>query len=184
MIVRMKGRILPRAVLVCLAASALILTSCETTQDRISKNPEIYQRLSTRDQALVTQGQIRPGMSRNAVWLAWGSPDRKIVGNMAGRSTETWIYIYYATNPYYPYYGPWGPWAYNNFGPTYSFAYTTVGASAGTWHHHGGRDFVFFGAPFYDPFYWSYIPPSIPYPGKVATFANGRVVSFQYLASH
>jgi len=184
MIVRMKGRILPRAVLVCLAASALTLTSCETTQDRISKNPEIYQRLSPSDQALVTQGQIRPGMSRNAVWLAWGSPDRKIVGNMAGRPTETWIYIYYAINPYYPYYGPWGPWAYNNPGPVYSFAYTTVGAATGTWHHHGGRDFIFFGAPFYDPFYWSYMPPSIPYPGKVATFANGRVVSFQYLASH
>ena len=24
------------------------------------------------------------GMSRTAVWLAWGSPDRKIVGNMGG----------------------------------------------------------------------------------------------------
>ena len=183
MIVRMKGRILA-ALPLCLAASGLILTSCETTQDRISKNPEIYQRLSSSDQALVAQGQIRPGMSQNAVWLAWGSPDRKIVGNMAGRPTETWIYIYYATNPYYPYYGPWGPWAYNNLGPSYNFAYTTVGASTGTWRHHGGRNFIFFGTPFYDPFFYSYIPPSIPYPGKVVTFANGRVVSFQYLASH
>lgn len=183
MIVRMKGRILAAPPL-CLAASALILTSCETTADRISKNPEIYQRLSANDQALVSRGQIRPGMSQNAVWLAWGSPDRKIVGNMAGHPTETWIYIYYATNPYYPYYGPWGPWAYNNPSPSYSFAYTTVGSATGTWHHHGGRNFIFFGAPFYDPFYWSYIPPSIPYPGKVVTFANGRVVSFQYLASH
>lgn len=183
MIVCMKGRILA-ALALCLAASGLILTSCETTQDRISKNPEIYQRLSTSDQALVGRGQIRPGMSQNAVWLAWGSPDRKIVGNMAGRPTETWIYIYYATNPYYPYYGPWGPWAYNNPGPSYNFAFTTVEASTGTWHHHGGRNFIFFGTPFYDPFFYSYIPPSIPYPGKVVTFANGRVVSFQYLASH
>ena len=47
-----------------------------------------------------------------------------------------------------------------------------------------GRNFVFFGDPFYDPFYYSYIPPSIPYPGKMVTFANGRVVSFQYLVSH
>ena len=46
------------------------------------------------------------GMSRSAVWLAWGSPDQKIMGNMAGTPTETWIYIYYATYPYYPYYGP------------------------------------------------------------------------------
>jgi hypothetical protein len=98
---------------------------------------------------LVGQAQIRIGMSRNAVWLAWGSPDRKIVGNMGGGPTETWIYIYYVTYPYYSSYEPW----------------------------------AFFGDPFYDPFYYSYIAPSIPYPDKVVTFARGRVVSFQYLAS-
>jgi len=116
MIVHMKGRILA-ALPLCFAASAFILTSCETTQDRISKSPEIYQRLSAKDQALVSQVQIRAGMSKNAVWLAWGGPERKIIGNMRGQPTETWIYIYYQT-PYYPYYGPWGPWAYNNTGPT------------------------------------------------------------------
>ena len=132
-------------------------------------------------------------MSRTAVWLAWGSPDQKIVGNMAGRPTETWIYIYYATYPNYPYYGPgpWGPWASNDSGPGYSLGYTRVGVAGGragvsvaggSMHHHSGRAFVFFGSPFYDPFYWSYIPPSIPYPGKVVTFAGGRVMSFQYLA--
>lgn len=183
MIVGMKRQVLSGALVIGAVASAFLVTSCETTADRISKNPQIYQGLSARDQALVSQGQIRPGMSQNAVWLAWGSADRKIVGNMGGRPTETWIYIYYVT-PYYPYYGPWGPWADNNLGPSYSFAYTTVGAATGAWHHHGGRDFVFVGAPFYDPFYWSYIPPSIPYPSKVVTFASGRVVSFQYLASH
>ena len=71
---------------------------------------------------------------------------------MRGRSTETWIYVYYETYPYYyPYYGPYGP------------------------------GFGFFGDPFYDPFYYSLIPPSIPYPNKVVTFSNGRVASFQYL---
>jgi len=183
MIRSMKPSILSGALTFGVAVSALITTSCETTADRISKSPEIYQRLTANDQAMVSRGEIRPGMSQNAVWLAWGSPDRKIVGNMAGHSTETWIYIYYVT-PYYPYYGPWGPWAYNNLGPGYNFAYTTVGPATGTWHHYGGRNFIFFGAPFYDPFYWSYIPPSIPYPSKVVTFASGRVVSFQYLASH
>jgi hypothetical protein len=91
-------------------------------------------------------------MSRTAVWLAWGWPDRKIIGNMGGGPTETWLYIYYATYPYYSGYGPWGPW-------------------------------TFFGDPFYDPFYYSYIPLSTPYPGKVVTFANGKGVSFQYVAS-
>jgi hypothetical protein len=156
-----------------IAASALILASCSTTETRISGHPEIYQTLSPRDQALVSQGQIRAGMSQNPVWLAWGSPDRKIVGNMRGRPSETWIYVNYTTYPYpypYPYYG-------RGFG--YGFGFTSVGFVGG--HHHGGRSFVFFGDPFFDPFYYSYIPPSIPYPTKTVTFANGRVMSFQYL---
>ena len=136
-----------------IAAVVLILTSCSTPQTRISDHPDLYQSLSSRDQALVNQGQIRYGMSRNAVWLAWGSPDLKVIGNMRGHSTETWVYVYYATYPYYyyPYYGPYGP------------------------------GFGFFGDPFYDPFYYSLIPPSIPYPNKTVTFSNSRVMSFQYL---
>jgi hypothetical protein len=134
-----------------IAAGALVLTSCSTIESRISEHPEIYRNLSSRDQSLVNQGQIRYGMSRNAVWLAWGSPDSKVIGNMRGRSTETWIYVYYAHPYYYAYYGPYGP------------------------------GFGLFGDPFYDPFYYSMIPPSIPYPYKVVTFSNSRVVSFQYL---
>ena len=88
-------------------------------------------------------------MSRTAVWLAWGSPDRKIIGNMGGGVTETWVYIYYATCPYYP------------LAPLDEY----------------------FGAPLYDPFCYSWFPPSIPYPGKLVTFAHGRVASFQYVTS-
>jgi|SRR5882724_766581 len=142
----MKRRFFLRAATLSLATGALVLTSCSTPQTRISDHPDLYQTLSHRDRALVGQGQVRIGMPRTAVWLAWGSPDRKIVGNMGGGPTEIWIYSYYATYPYYPPYGPWAPWD--------------------------------------DPFYYSYIPPSIPYPGKVVTFANGRVASFQYLATH
>jgi len=161
-----------------IAALVLILTCCSTPQTRISDHPDLYQSLSSRDQALVSQGQIRSGMSRSAVWLAWGSPDQKIIANMRGHPTETWIYVYYATYPYYPYYGPYGP-----YGPGlgYSLGYTTVGVATGTTHHHGGCTFVFFGDPFYDPFFYS-TPLSIPYPGKVVTFSSGRVMSFQYLA--
>src|ERR1700719_4278247 len=100
----MKRRFFLRASTLAVLTGMLILTSCSTPQTRISDHPDLYQSLSHRDQALVSQGQIRSGMSRNAVWLAWGSSDQKIVGEMAARPTETWIYIYYATYPYYPYY--------------------------------------------------------------------------------
>ena len=144
----MTRRFFLRASALAVATGTLILSSCSTPETRISDHPDLYQSLSHRDQAFVTQGQIRIGMSRTAVWLAWGSPDQKIIGNMGRGPTETWVYIYYAT--YYPPYGPWG----------------------------------YFGDPFYDPFYYGFFPPSIPYPSKVVTFARGRVVSYQYLASH
>src|SRR5678815_4702795 len=93
----MRQRFFLRASTLAVATGTLILTSCSTPQTRISENPDLYQSLSNRDQALVSQGQIRIGMSRTAVWLAWGTTDRKIVGNMGGGPTETWLYIYYAT---------------------------------------------------------------------------------------
>ena len=168
----MKRQSFHKAVTLGIAASALTLASCSTVQTRISGHPEIYQSLSPNDQALVSQGKIRTGMSQNAVWLAWGSPDRKVIGNMRGRPTETWIYVNYETAPY-PYYDPYGP-----YGPGFGYGFGSVGFVR---THHGGRSFVFFGSPFYDPFFYSYIPPSIPYPYKTVTFANGRVMSFQYL---
>jgi hypothetical protein len=154
-------------------SGALIFTGCATTESRISDHPEIFNSLSPRDQALVRQGQIRSGMSQNAVWLAWGSPEQKAVGDMRGRPTETWIYITYATAPY----GYGRPYGYGYpYGPGFGFG----GVAVVRTHHHG-RGFVFFGDPFYDPFYYSYIPPSIPVPYKTVTFSNGRVMSFQYL---
>ena len=147
----MKRRFLVEASTFAFATGALILTSCSTAQTRISEHPDLYQSLSHRDQALVGEGQVRIGMSRMAVWLAWGSPDRKIIGNMGAGRRETWVYLYYATYPCYPCYGPLDP---------------------------------YFGGPLNCPFYDWDLPPSVPYPGKVVTFARGTVVAFHYLASH
>ena len=146
----MKRRLFLRASTLSVLTGMLILTSCSTPQTRISGHPDLYQSLSHRDQALVSQGQIRIGMSRTAVWLAWGTTDQKIIGNMGGGPTETWVYVYYATYPYYP------------FEPLDEY----------------------FGAPLFDPFCYSWFPPSIPYPGKLVNFARGKVVSYQYVTSH
>jgi hypothetical protein len=167
----MKRQFFFRSLALGMLGSALIFTGCATTESRISDHPEIFNSLSPRDQALVRQGQIRAGMSQNAVWLAWGSPEQKAVGDMRGRPTETWVYVNYTTAPYgygYGYDYPYGP----------GFGFGGVGFVR---THHHGRGFFFFGDPFYDPFYYSYIPPSIPYPYKTVTFSNGRVMSFQYL---
>src|SRR5260370_8239350 len=109
----MKRQFLFKALTLGLSASAIILTSCSTTESRISDHPEIFNSLSPRDQALVRQGQIRTGMSQNAVWLAWGSPEQKTVGVMRGHQTETWIYVPYVT-PYGYGYGYGYPGAYSS----------------------------------------------------------------------
>ena len=111
---RMQRRILFLALTFGTAAGTLIFTGCATTEARISQHPEIYQRLSSRDQSLVSQGQIRPGMTTDAVWLAWGTPDQKIPANVGDSHDETWVYLRYETPPSYGgpyYYGPFD-WSY------------------------------------------------------------------------
>jgi hypothetical protein len=170
----MNGRKLTRALALAISAGALIFAGCSTTESRINEHPEIFQSLSANDQALVSRGQIRTGMSQDAVWLAWGSADQKVAGAMRGRTTETWVYTTTAAYPY-------GGYGYGGFGYPYGPYWGGFGGAA-VFRAHSGRRFVFFGDPFYDPFYYSYIP-TVTYPYKVVTFSNGRAVSFQYLVA-
>ena len=169
----MKHRFSPWGVVVAAAAVTLLVCGCSTVESRISEHPDLYHSLSARQQQLVANGQIAPGMPRDAVYLAWGTPDQRVEGAMHHQTTETWIYVHYTSA--YPYgYG---------YGYGYPYRYGWGGGFGGViaTHHHHHRSFVFVGDPFYDPFYYSYIPPSIPYPYRTVTFANGRVVSFQSL---
>jgi hypothetical protein len=140
----MQGRVAYVALIFVITVGALILVGCATTQSRISQHPEIYQHLSARDQALVSQGQIRPGMTMDAVWLAWGTPDQEIPDNMGDRPTETWLYLRYQTPPSYgsPYY--YGPFDWSYIPP--KFPYASKGATFSN-----GR-VVFF----------QYVPPPLP----------------------
>ena len=168
----MKHRFSPWVFLVAAAAVTLLVSGCSTVESRIAEHPDLYHSLSARQQQLVANGQITPGMPRDAVYLAWGTPDQRVEGAMRGQMTETWIYVHYTSYPYG--YG---------YGYGYPYRYGWGGGFGGVIvrRHHHGRSFAFFGDPFYDPFYYSYIPPSIPYPYRTVTFANGRVVSFQSL---
>ena len=119
------------AVTLAVATSALILTSCSTPQTRISEHPDLYQSLSRRDQALVSQGQIRSGMTMNAVWLAWGTPDQKIPASIRGRLAETWVFLRYETPPSYggPYY--YGPFDWSYIPPKFIYPLRAVTFSNG-----------------------------------------------------
>src|SRR6476620_11717998 len=138
----MKRQIILRALTLSLSASALFLFGCATPDQRISDHPEVFQRLSPRDQELVKVGKIREGMGQDAVWLAWGTPDQKATGVARGHNVETWIYNdYYYANSSYAY--PYGPYGYGGYwGGRIAF------------HSHGHHRFAVIGDPFYDPFYY------------------------------
>jgi len=114
-----------------ITASTLIFSSCATTGGRISQHPEMYQSLSPRDQALVSQGRIRSGMSTAAVWLAWGTPDQKIPASIHDRPAETWVYLRYETPPSYggPYY--YGPFDWSYIPPKFIYPLRAVTFSNG-----------------------------------------------------
>ncbi len=81
--------------LAALLAMASTLVSCQTATpaSRIEENPVMFASLPAEDQLLVQRGQIRTGMSQDAVFLAWGYPNsRPYVGEKEGRRTERWVY--------------------------------------------------------------------------------------------
>ena len=171
MIFSMKRQILLRALTFGIAASALILTSCSTTETRISNHPDIFQTLSPRDQALVREGKIREGMSQDAVWLAWGTPDQKATGRAPPETRHRFNRA-----------ASWHPELF--IVVLLQFLISVYGGYFGggvVFHRHHGHRFAVIGDPFFDPFYYSYIPPRVAYPDKTVSFVNGRVVSIQVL---
>jgi hypothetical protein len=78
------------------AATTLLMASCTSTvAGRIEHNPEIYTALSARHKELVQQGQIEEGMTKKAVFIAWGRPDRASRGSKSGKAFEKWSYTGY-----------------------------------------------------------------------------------------
>lgn len=82
-----------KLILPATAAASLLFTSCSSTiSSRVEKNPGLYQSLPPSEQALVSRGEIRQGMGKDAVFLAWGRPDRTSAGENKKGRFERWIY--------------------------------------------------------------------------------------------
>jgi hypothetical protein len=78
------------------ASTALFLAGCTTmttTERRIEQNPALFQSLSEKHRALVREGKVTEGMSKDAVTLAWGRPHEKRQGSSGGKTRETWVYF-------------------------------------------------------------------------------------------
>lgn len=80
------------------ALAAAMLSGCVTTstvESRIAARPELYIDLPAEHRSLVDRGQIKEGMSKDAVFLAWGAPDGMRESSSNGRRTEVWLYETY-----------------------------------------------------------------------------------------
>ncbi len=82
------------------AAVVLTLASCASPiERRVEKNPQIFQSLSLLQRQDVQRGIVREGMSKGAVFIAWGRPARVQTGRKEGQPLERWSY-----NDYEPVY--------------------------------------------------------------------------------
>ncbi len=177
-----------RTIVACAIASAfLLLNACSTPETRISERPDVYRSLSAADQGLVSQGKIREGMSRDAVYIAWGAPNQRAEGRNRGSAVETWIYFNTTSGGFYP--GGFG-YGYGRFGAGfggYGAGYGRFGGGFGGYggsylhpHRSGGLHRHVFYDPFYDPFFWSR-NSVVSYPDRTVSFQGGRVISYQFL---
>jgi hypothetical protein len=138
------------------AATLLLVASCTSPiVQRIERNPDIYNSLSERHKALVQQGKIEEGMTKKAVFLSWGRPDRAAQGSKNGKAYEKWSYAAYA--------------------PTYNSGF---GYGPGFGGFYGGGSGLY-GSPFcYDSFFYDPMTLYVPYEARRVEFLNGIVFAW------
>jgi len=137
------------------AAVLVVMVGCAApVQRRIERNPELFAKLSTEDQGLVRQGRLREGMTKEAVFLAFGRPDRVATGRKGGKDFEKWTYL--------------GQRAVTT---------QTFGMGFGAWGGGWGGGYC---GPYYDPFLMGGpVTTYIPYDAASVDFAAGRVTGWE-----
>jgi len=80
--------------LVVFLMAGLLGTSCVpiTPQTRIAKHPDLYAALNPSERNLVERGELAKGMTRDAVFLAWGPPAMSYEGYHEGKASMRWDY--------------------------------------------------------------------------------------------
>jgi hypothetical protein len=73
---------------------AMFATGCATStiEKRRSERSLAYGSLPAESRALVDQGQIAVGMTKDAVYIAWGKPSQIFTGQNERGTTTTWVY--------------------------------------------------------------------------------------------
>ncbi len=131
---------------------------CSTPNARSTDKTAALGKLSPADRQLVLSGDIHKGLSKDAVYVAWGSPSKTTVNHTARGPQECWTYVQ----------------TYNGYGGGY------FGISRGLVHgkhgdHYDTNDF--YPAPTDAQTLGG--TPSTEVPVKRVVFENGRVVNYE-----
>jgi hypothetical protein len=76
----------------------MMLAGCTSPQARIRQKPEIFNRLTAEQQAMIREGKVGVGFDKEMVRLALGEPDRVRERTDATGTTEVWNYVTYEAN--------------------------------------------------------------------------------------
>lgn len=81
----------------------LLVQACASSKTslnrRIDQNGTLFHQKSFSEKQAITNGNIVPGMTRDAVYLAWGDPKQRLEGVEDGLTYEEWIYEKYSPKP-------------------------------------------------------------------------------------
>lgn len=83
-----------KQVVAWMAAAIVVVTGCKssTVETRRVERSAAYSSLPADQRELVDKGQIRVGMSQDAVYIAWGKPAQVVASeDKSGRKTQ-WLY--------------------------------------------------------------------------------------------
>jgi hypothetical protein len=108
-----------KAFTVLLLLAVVFLVGCATTvDDRKKERFAAYSELPPETQSLVDSGQIKVGMPKDAVYIAWGKPDQITRSESEQGQTETWSYHGSVLRPYH-----YWNYGYDGYYPYYGFPY-------------------------------------------------------------
>lgn len=111
-----------------LALAGILLAGCATStiESRTKERYTAYSELTAEQRTAVDAGQIKVGMPKDAVYIAWGKPHQILASETAGGRQDVWIYLgtYLHSYTYWgfqPYCGPYryyhGPYLYSDYLP-------------------------------------------------------------------
>jgi hypothetical protein len=113
-----------------LGAVLVGLSGCATSSvdSRKQERYGAYSGLNPEQKSAVDRGEIKVGMTMDAVYIAWGKPSQVVASETAAGTTIRWLYpgTYLQGYSHWTYPGHFGPYHRYYFGPTLSHDYMVL----------------------------------------------------------